>query len=97
MSKKMDLEVKLEKLEEIVDSMDSNELNLDETIKSFESGLKDIASSKSFITSLYKSSSCSISLILSLRRVVTFRLVLCFVVCFVLCFLLVYVLAYIYI
>jgi exodeoxyribonuclease VII small subunit len=40
MSKKMDLEVKLEKLEEIVESMDSNELNLDETIKSFESGLK---------------------------------------------------------
>ena len=40
MSKKMNLEDKLQKLEEIVEMMDSSELNLDETIKSFESGLK---------------------------------------------------------
>ena len=40
MSKKMSLEEKLEKLEEIVEKMDSPDLNLDDTIKSFESGLK---------------------------------------------------------
>lgn len=40
MSKKQTLEEKLEILEGIVESMDSPNLDLDETIKSFESGLK---------------------------------------------------------